>query len=270
MLQHRQINARANPLLEQNELTLEGIERLLAGDILALRVPQFYGDQERQAVLSRVFHEDNISYYSNSTGVGRIGRALVETRGSAEAKREYCTTSSSAMRTLRNLCLPYLSPFDKFRLELDALWPQGARVPVFQEGRAFAGLLRIFAGGGFANPHQDLLVRDAPEEPLAGLLAEQLAVNVYLQTSTTGGRLDLWDLAPSHDEYKALRNTGSHGVDRSRLPAAALNISPCDGDLILFRSTRLHAVEAVSDIPRVAWSCFVGFESREKALSVWS
>ncbi|NEJ02592.1 2OG-Fe(II) oxygenase [Rhizobium ruizarguesonis] len=246
------------------------LEALAAAEIIALRVPNYCDYFKRGSLIERITSNSTIEYYKKATGVARIGKALVETKSSSEDNDLYFSSALEQMHQLRQICGNVLNPFDQFRLELDEQWRGGAQIAPFKRGKAFAGLLRIFEEGGFAHPHQDTLQRDAPGEPVAAELLEQFAMNIYLQTSSVGGELELWDIRPSIEEYTALRNSASHGIDKDKLPPSAALIKPQDGDLILFRSTNLHAVHKVEGQRRITWASFIGVRSPQEPLLLWS
>lgn len=246
------------------------LEALANGEIIALRVPNYCDYFRRGPLIERITTSSTIEYYKKATGVARIGKALVEAKASDEEKEVYFNSAIDQIHQLRKICGEVLNPFDQFRLELDEQWKGGAQIAPFQKGKAFTGLLRIFEEGGFAHPHQDTLQRDAPSEPVAQELIEQFAMNIYLQTSTVGGELELWVMRPSVDEYVALRNAASHGIDRDKLPPSAALIKPQDGDLILFRSTNLHAVHKVEGQRRITWASFIGVRTPNQPLLLWS
>lgn len=246
------------------------LEALAAGEILALRIPNYCETSRRQTLIDRILASSTLEYYKKATGVARIGKALVETKASAEDSDLYFNSALEQIQQLRNITGDTLNPFDQFRLELDEQWKAGAQIACFKKGKAFTGLLRIFEEGGFARPHQDTLQRDAANEPVAQELAEQFAMNIYLQTSTVGGELELWNVRPSVDEYEALRNSASHGIDIDKLPPSSAIIKPEAGDLILFRSTNLHAVHKVGGQPRITWASFVGVRTDAEPLLLWS
>lgn len=254
----------------REKLERTDLEALSAGDILALRIPDYCKASRRQRLLDRILASSTLEYYKKATGVARIGKALVETKASADDADDYFNFALKQILQLRDISGDILNPFDQFRLELDEQWKGGAQIACFEKGKAFAGLLRIFEEGGFARPHQDTLQRDAPGEPIAQELTEQFAMNIYLQTSSEGGELELWNLRPSIAEYEALRNSASHGIDLDKLPPSAALLSPQAGDLILFRSTNLHAVHKVQGQPRITWASFIGVRSLSQSLLLWS
>lgn len=246
------------------------IQALANGDIIALRVPEYCAADRRARLVRKVCASSSIEHYKRATGVARIGKALVETKESEDEAATYFGTALRHIHELRQLCSPELTPFDQFRLELDEQWPGGAHVAPFAKGKAFCGLLRIFQEGGAARPHQDMLRRDTPHEPIAHELVEQIAMNIYLQTAESGGELELWNLRPSPQEYMAMRDPSSHGIDREKLAPSSALIKPHDGDLILFRSTNLHAVRKVEGRQRITWTSFVGVRGPSRSLVLWS
>jgi hypothetical protein len=254
---------------ETHRLAAADLLDLIEGRTIALRVAGFCSSDDRSLILARVRQANRIAYYGHAPKVGRFGRALVEVGNSPERTREYFDTATSSLEELRSLCAPILTPIDRLRLTLDETWPAGAKLAQLTLGKAFAGLIRSFEAGSEALPHQDLMARSVPDEPLAHALKEELATNIYLQTGR-GGRLELWARRPADAEYVALRAEGSYGIHRSDLPPCDASVEPRDGDLILFRATNLHAVSPVEDGARVAWSSFVGFRAPDQPLVLWS
>jgi len=135
----------------------------------------------------------------------------------------------------------------------------------------FVGLVRIFEPGSQARPHQDILAWDVPSSSMAAAtLLTQLSANIYLRPCADGGELELWDYGLSRPGYEKLKVPATHGLDRDRLPPGLLKIRPELGELIIFNSTRIHAVCPIITGTRITASCFIGVRETSVPLTVWS
>jgi hypothetical protein len=156
------------------------------------------------------------------------------------------------------------NPIDGLLNAFDGIWPAGA-APGARQGRAFShGIFRWFPQGASLNPHVDNSL-----EPLIAPLCPtaRLAACVYLVTtsSTDGGRLELWDLALSHEQYEILR-APDFSLPRAVIGAPALAIAPEPGDLIIFDAQRIHAVSPIHRGSRLTASSFIGFSRVDEPL----
>ncbi|NBD31407.1 MAG: hypothetical protein GVY17_00140 [Cyanobacteria bacterium] len=104
---------------------------------------------------------------------------------------------------------------------------------------------------------------DSNHDPHA-FLYNQIAANIYLQTQPEGGELMLWDhKCNTQTEYDALRDGDSYALDATKLSAPAISIKPEAGDLILFESTRVHAVRPGKCCSRITMSTFIGYNKNQ-------
>jgi hypothetical protein len=266
------------PLVEvPTQLSLDGLMGLIDRRILALRIPGYYPTDDAartsQLIISG-YGPEGIGgaecYETGGVGGGkRLGIPFFDTRLHPELLDEYYAEALPAQRRLRQIFAPFLSPIDKLRLELQEIWPYGA-LPENLTGRnLFIGLGRVFEKDVDGAPHQDILRRDTPEAK-ARTIQAQLGSNIYLQCPSTGGELEIWHLYFADDECEQYIAPGSHGIDRSRLPAPTVVIKPEPGDLILFNSESLHAVTAVNAETRVSISSFIGYRGIDAPLTMWS
>jgi hypothetical protein len=247
-------------VIECTHLSQDALLKLIGGECLALRVSNFYDAALCEKLTARIMGFDGLRSFKYATNMDRFGPSLAEVVGSKEALGEYLATAVDEVAQFRRLCAPLLSPIDLLRLQLDEAWLAGANLARIGTRKAFTGVARILRNGGFTGPHQDALV--SPDVELSSFIAEQLAANIYLQTSTHGGDLELWDLHLERAQYQAIRSPGGKvGITREQLRPSDICLKPEQGDLILFRSTRLHAIQESSGAPRVTCSSFIGYRS---------
>jgi hypothetical protein len=255
---------------EQEELTSEALIALHTGRTLALRIPGFYPPFLCSEIAERMVRSELYGSYANAPRIGRVGQALFETLASNEHRQAYEANALVWIQQMRRYCAPYLSPIDKLRLRLDETWPSGTRLGSLNGRKMFVGLARVFDNGAAAEPHQDVLHWDIPNELVAQSLTSQFAANIYLSLPEDGGDLLVWPQSFDQVEYDQHRNPGSYGVRKTSLQSAPVRISPRTGELILFSSLCVHAVEESHGGKRVTWSCFIGAENIKSPLMVWS
>jgi hypothetical protein len=243
---------------------------LTRGTVLALRVPGFHDVSACAIAAARLLAHPARAGYENAPHIGRIGMAYFEALNAASRTRYHAQAERSAA-LLREAYSPHPDPIASLLRVVNAVWPAGARLEAIEGPPMFAGLVRLLEAGTQLRPHQDLLEWDAPETCSAAReFIAQLSANVYLQTGTVGGELELWDFGLERTDYKRLQLPGRPALDREKLPPPVLRIAPRTGELIMFSSTRLHAVAQVCGEPRVTSSCFIGVRGIAAPLTFWS
>ncbi len=250
-----------------SKLDYKDLTDLFKGVIIALRVP-FYVDRLVCKQVADKLLTNEIKDYSNAPGIGRIGMAYYEAMTEADRK-EYYSRAYNDIQKLRTEFAPYLSPIDKFRLELQELWPKGSHVQNLGRGNMFVGLSRAIDEGKDILPHEDVLRRDDRSVADCRNVVAQIAMNVYLKMPKNGGELELWDHACKDEEFDALRGD-SYGIERNKLPPPIVRLKPSEGELVLFNSTKLHAVCPVDGGKRLSVSCFVAYRGNKSPLTLWS
>lgn len=259
------------PVKTTNMITQQDLIDLAEGRFIALRVAKYYPKWLCGELCEKLLQLPEFARYlrAQNVGVQRTGMTFFETKGNPMLLDRYYTEAQRLCANIRKTCFPYLSPIDRLRVELEEVWPTGARLENVHGQQMMVGITRMFEDSFELPPHQDVLARDIVDCPSAGLLLAQLSANIYLQEAEFGGELEVWDLKPSYAEFLALSCDELH-FDRSKLPPSAVLYKPCAGDLVLFDSGRVHAVRSSQQGPRVSMSCFVGYRGLTRPLSYWS
>lgn len=258
------------PIIWRDEITLGDLNRVINREVAALRVPNYFSEDMSREIAERLIGSELYGRYVNAPQIGRVGQAFFESQASETSKARYEANAVAWMREIREGCSPFLSPIDKFRVEMDEVWPPGTKLGSLSSCKLFAGLARHFDEGSEAEPHNDVLAWDAPGDPDAEKVISQLAWNTYLKVPEEGGELTLWDVWPTKDEYEDMRVPGSYGLQRGMLPEAIASIKPEVGEMIIFDPARVHAVEKIIAGSRVTWSCFAGYMGDAEPLMLWS
>lgn len=260
----------ATVLIREKGFSHKDLIALFRKEVLAIRVREYFGAEPCLEIIDRFTKSPLYGRYVNAPEIGRVAQAFFESQADEESRLRYERDAVNWIEQLRELCAPAISPFDKFRLQLDEAWQPGARLMTLNTRKMFAGLARHFSLGSEAEPHQDVFAWDAPTSREAAELTTQWAMNVYLTAADKGGALELWDVALTKAEYEARRVPNSYGVHRETLPEPVAVLFPSAGELILFDSTRVHAVSRIEAGDRWTWSSFIGVRTITDELLIWS
>lgn len=267
-----------SPVLTLTKLDQTSLKKFFNNHVCAIRVPK-YADEALCNTLANWFtNSDRKEDYYHEVregevvkyleyGVERVGVAYNTTYGKPKGSPEwnrYCAEALSGIQSLRTACHPFLSPIDKFRLELDENWPQGANVANFEGQKMFVGIGRVMEAStsnlAELQPHFDSVPNNLKH------LKGQFSANIYLQLPPSGGELELWNITPL-----PISEIDSADVDvdwRSNLPKS-FTIKPEIGDLILINTRRAHAIRSFKQGKRVTVQCFIGLNV-DDSLSLWN
>ena len=251
-------------------------ERLLNGPALALVINDLVTPSTAHAMAQALAESKLQSGYENlRDDLSKIGYTLFEAVSSNQpnAVSEYLLRARKFERLLAEITAPFGGSPMQAAAEILNRFGNATRLSL-QDSPAFAGLVRIVQGGGEILPHQDDLSEDLPGHPFVEKMLSpgggQLAGNIYLQVPPAGGELVIWDLHLSSEEIAARQISGSdYGVDPTTLPEPTVIIKPQPGSLILFDSTRMHAVTKPAEGLRVSFSFFIA-SSPDGIIHYWS
>ena len=246
---------------------------LINGEILALRIHPFASTE-----LCQKWHEDltkhgQLSRYSNALDVpvNRIGMTLFETENKSEKIAKYLDESPNTINSLEKIFGPN-HPLDQILTNLNKSWLQGCVVQKLNNKPMNPGIIRSFeaSSNGGLPPHVDSLLKDLPDSKEFDNIKCQLAANLYFNLADSGGELKVWNFEPNHQELDQLY-TGSYDfIDTEKIPVQENKLKPSCGELIIFRSSCVHAVSRSYGGMRSAASCFIGFYGENSPLTVWA
>ncbi|MEM6628286.1 MAG: 2OG-Fe(II) oxygenase [Bacteroidota bacterium] len=255
-------------------LQFDSLMGLIDNRNLVLRIPGFFPTNYCEMISAKMWEEPTFERYSmaEDVPVRRIGMTLFETEQKKRKLNQYFREAIHTSEKLRSMCAPCLNPLDLLRLRLEEIWPGGAQIMTIRGKKMLPGIARMFeadARGGLP-PHQDILGRDMPNLPKEMLPTAQLAANIYLEVAPKGGELELWDFAPSCEEFLTLMDGQYDFLDRAKLPPSEALLKPRMGELIIMRSDKVHAVHPSFGGSRLAMSCFIGYFGIDKPLTYWA
>lgn len=263
-------------ILLADRLDSEVLESVASGDVAICVVRGFVPNDVCTAVSRHAASSPSVRYEHEVVeggevrykyyGVDRIGEPLNLTfarHDGPKAQERYFSSASRALSDQRQAIRPLLSPIDQLRLELDEVWPLGAKLARVGGRRASAGIIRVMRAEHSSlsqnAPHFDQL----PDWVLQ--LDWQLAANCYTKMPSRGGALTLWPETRMANE-ELYRRGQNEPCSTSSEP---VSYTPERGDLVLINSRNSHAVTSFSSGLRISVQSFVG-RLPDGSLALWS
>lgn len=256
-----------------DRLDQHGIEQLIADNITALIIKDFYSTSTAEKIADKIIASETLANYTHEMiqddelkqeylGVDREGvpfNLLYDTQDE-KLVQEYYRAAKENIARIRAYAAPAMTPIDKLRLELDENYSHGAMIAAFQQQKMLAGIGRV-SHAEMSHMSEDPPHFDALPCKFANL-ASQFAANIYLKVPEVGGELELWNTAPLTplsivpDEW------------RKKLPPSIV-LKPEVGDLIIFNCRKPHAIRQFNGAPRVTMQVFIGYQQNQP-LQLWN
>lgn len=260
-------------IVEIQKLDKAVLASFFNGEVLAIRVPDFC-DHYQDIIKNLRTKMSEFTHYrmAEDVAVKKIGFTVFETENKPEYLSHYFKHATLYSEKIRRLCHPFQNPMDTFHILLDENWPAGASLETCSLGKMTPCIFRMMeANYNEGLPaHQDVLSRDLPNEHKFTNILAQAAANIYLSVPEEGGELLLWDKNPTFEEYQALKEDRYDFIDTKKLEGSPFVMKPRSGELIMFRSDHIHAVNSSVNVNRIAQSCFVGYYGEEHPLTYWA
>lgn len=261
-------------ILNTSILNAKSVRALLKGDLLAIRVYPFVEPHLCMAWKKKIKESGGFTRYSVAPNVEvqRSGYSFFETRNSDEKTKRYYEAAAGTQALMDSIFNPIPDPLKLLHNKMHQMWPAGAQAENIEGEDMVPGAIRIYEADAVHGlpPHQDLLVQDAPESARAQAMLGQLASNVYLDVAAEGGELEIWDYEPTQEQVQDIWISEIGALDKSRIPAKQVVLKPRPLELILFRSTCIHAVRPSKGGIRSTASAFFGYYGDDKPLTYWA
>jgi hypothetical protein len=254
-------------------LTGELLEELFVEHtVAAIRIPDYF-DRATAAQLSEWALEDYERWHLVDADGEELVTDMFYSMGapfssirSFEDFERYFAGSFAHARLARDR-MKVVSPLDRLRLELDEIWPTGARVATYEGLKMRPMIARVMTADGLLDGDartQGICHCDASTE--LGPNRSTISAIAYLRVPDSGGELSVWNVnlrgSPFLQSYfYSLRisnayNPGAQERLRAMLPPPVV-ITPRVGDLVLLNTGRPHAVHGFETGVRVTNQCFV-------------
>jgi hypothetical protein len=264
------------------------LEDLFSNRILGIHIPDWYDAALCDRIAQNIarLSTNNWNVYDVKEGYKKsdvevIGHPFNMAVADEERWKRYFNGMRETALQIRSVAGTATGPLDRFRLEMDEVWPDGLVVKTFNGAKMIPGLIRVMqedtcSGTNIpVNCHVD-------DSPLLSPRRGRFSVNVYLKPARQGGELLLWNtrMAGVGSIFKHwyinknfFLNSSYANVDLQRQfqrrlpPPVQLNIG--QGDLVMLNTGRPHAIAPFSGGPRVSMQAFLTYR-RNKPIGIWA
>jgi hypothetical protein len=226
----------------------------------------FASTAECAELLAFIEHHPNEVPYSTAAGILRLGNSFNDVRKAGNLAAEYAKSDSILEEALSiNGVVARLFGC------IAASWPHGLITLSYHGLPLHRSIARRITARS-AEPHDDNLAKELPEDQTASTVKSQLGVNLYIEVPVEGGELEGWHRRLDREEYDSLRNsepTLSYGVRKDAIGEPNWVLKPSNGDAIIFNNSELHAIRSSRGV-RTTWGFFLGYTGDDKPLLIWS
>ena len=260
-------------IIQSKQISKQGLLDLISGEILALKIYPFVEKKQCLEWQDQINASRQLCRYSNAQDVpvNRIGMTLFETENDIDKIKIYLQEGQRTLSRMEAL-FGQTNPLQTLYKGLNEAWGASLTISQLYGKNMNPGIIRSFECNrkGGLPAHVDSLLKDLPNTTAFAGLQCQLAANLYFDVPPKGGELQIWDFEPDSEDLEALFNGTYDFIDTSRIRVQPHSLKPRVGELILFRSTCVHAVKASQGGSRSTASCFVGYYGKEQPLTVWA
>lgn len=99
--------------------------------------------------------------------------------GNATLKNQYYKDANKNNFLIKDVTFPCISPIDYIISYLDIVWDEGCKRAIFENHKAFSGLIRVLSENSSIEPHQDIFRRDDYRLWQNLLIKEQISFNCF-------------------------------------------------------------------------------------------
>ncbi len=249
-----------------DRFTRDHIRELLGGNLGAARVPGFFSDAQCAALAGCLARIPFDSY--NATRVYppiiRFGPSLNDSRHDGRLQQDYWAQADKS-RLLWTDAGFSPDPLALCRKIFSDVWGEPVQAATIDGRAVYAGVLREINGGALV--HYDDVNLEFPGGPFDSRITGQLAFNMYISTTASGGETVVWDRHWRSEDEPYRRG---YGYDEAVTGNARfLTVAPATGDALLFNPHNLHAVRPTQGGSRIAFAFFLG-QTEDDRLVMWS
>lgn len=261
----------ADNVIVADALELNDLKRLFENKTNLLRVSEYCPAQlceiaSKNFLMNDLLESFHHEFYEDdplNSHVDRFGVTFNTTYTGAKAKKErYYQEIKNTNRQVRAIYQGFLSPFDKFRLELDEVWPHQVGIGNFEGEKMLASIVRVMKRPDTEEISAQPRIEILPSR-FANLRA-QFVINIYFSLPPYGGELALWQEPLSDKSAKKLTEDKNW---QEQLGKPAL-IKPGLGELIIFNARCPHAITKFSEGDMISIQSFLGL-TEQNNLVLW-
>ncbi|WP_340450477.1 hypothetical protein, partial [Halalkalibacterium halodurans] len=259
-------------VVNADRLTPDLIISLLKGEVGAVRIQNFLSEEACNKCLEAI-KNNGVDYYEGVyPKIGKVGITQFEHRFSAEKKKEYFAKAKQANHVRESIFQASNDPVKEVVEAVQEGWehPVTFAVEKGTNEQYFAGLIRVMNRALLHVDWAGGLDGLFPEWSI-GEINAQLAWNIYLQPSNSGGSTivyrRLW--RKSDETFYKLQDSYAYS-EEVVADSDFVRIIPQQGELVFFNPQHYHEVQMTEgDTDRITVSSFIGLMPDQR-LVFWS
>jgi hypothetical protein len=230
-----------------DQLTPHGLQALIHGEVLGIRVPNFISAQDCYRIASTVTISPHFRFDGPGfRGLGPGSFAL------PTAERDYFSSANLIDHILAR-------PYEALESALGTL-----QRPLYDDVRRMRPLTaRRYDDKFVAAPHQDM---DQGKYPWAQ--HSQLGISLCIVTPESGGAIRLWDHAYGPAEYAERKLPDGFELDESLIVPHDAAIESGVGELLILNARQIHAIDRITKGARISVSGFLAADGSD--FLIWS
>ena len=269
-------------------LTRPLLEALFSNQILGIHIPGWYDSAlcERVALNVSQLTTQNWNVYDVKDGykksdVDVVGHPFNMAILNEERWKTYFNGMLETTLRIRSVSGDACGPLDRFRLEMDEIWPAGLAIRTFQGSKMIPGLIRVMRDD--AGPRADIPVNcHVDDSPLLSSRHGRYSVNIYLKPPREGGELFLWNTRMEglgsvfkywylNKNFFLSSSYANEDLQRQfqRCLPPPVRLKVGQGDLVILNTGRPHAIAPFSGGPRISMQAFLTYR-KNKPIAIWA
>ncbi len=269
-------------------LTQPLLDALFSNEILGIHIPGWYDSALCERVARNVSQltTQNWNVYDVKEGykksdVDVVGHPFNMAVLNDERWNAYFSGMRETTLRIRSVSGEASGPLDRFRLEMDEVWPAGLAIRTFRGAKMIPGLIRVMRDD--AGPRTDIPVNcHVDDSPLLSARHGRYSVNVYLKPPREGGELYLWNTRMEglgsvfkywylNKNFFLSSSYANEDLQRQfqRCLPPPVRLKVCQGDLVILNTGRPHAIAPFSGGPRISMQAFLTYR-KNKPIAIWA
>ncbi len=277
------------PIIVTDKITSEMLKDFFENRIAGIHVPGYcskeIAEHTSENILKKELHNWNIRDVKTgykTSDVEVFGNPFTTAAKDDTSWTNYFAGAEKLASEMRELSYPYQYPIDRFRTEMDEIWPYGMMTGTYKDAKMVPGLVRVMHEKKIEMPEDISLGCHVDDTPILSEKKGKFSVNIYLKPAPKGGNLFVWNtkisglkdffskwyLAKNFFLDSNYMNEELQRSFQAMLPKPT-EIKVNQGDLVLINTGRPHAVSHFTGGTRVSLQSFITYK-KDQPLRIWA